>query len=168
VVATGASRELRTADPGAVRCRAANWLRIAGANRGGICITISSPGCMVSVGGRIQHVLSGGTNHLDTQQKPTSSSTEHLGKIESGRTPIYGEYNLEPSVKIRLQHNVVVEVLEGVHMLETEPGRASVQTSLLAIPKAESHGKGLGAYRAKGLVTSNSKPSRSSTCSMLS
>jgi hypothetical protein len=70
-------------------------------------------------------------------------------------------------VKIRLQHNVVVEVLEGVHMLETEPGRASVQISLLVIPKVESHGNGLGACRAKRSVTSDSKSSKSSKSSTL-
>jgi hypothetical protein len=86
----------------------------------------------------------------------------------------YGEWNPESSVKTRLQHDVAVEVLEGVHTLKTEPGRASVQVSLFAIPEAESHDKGLGAYRAKGLVTSDSKSWtswtswKSSTCAMLS
>lgn len=56
------------------------------------------------------------------------------------------KHNVNPDVKNCLQHNVVVDVLDGVHMLETEPGRASVQTSLFANPDIESHGKGWGVY----------------------
>jgi hypothetical protein len=48
-----------------------------------------------------------------------------------------------------------MDVLEGVHELETEPGRASGQISLFANPDIEPHDKGSGVYWAKVLVSSD-------------
>jgi Heterokaryon incompatibility protein (HET) len=79
LVAPGATRVLRTANIGTVGRFASNWVRVAEACRGCVCVAISSTGHMASVGGLYSVSARWRTTYLDTQQKPMSRSTEHLG-----------------------------------------------------------------------------------------